>query len=281
MTEIERPAFRYFGGKWVLAPWIISHFPEHINYVELCGGAGSILIQKERSPIETFNDLDGEIVNFFQVLRTRRDELIEQIRFTPWARAEYHLSYEPIQDELERARRFYMRHQMAISASHRYSSGMRMVKRLDNGIPAKYHANVNHLYQIAERFMGVQIEQLSALKCIEKYETADTLFYFDPPYVLEKRSSSKEYAFEVDTHFHVEAAGLLRQSSGYVVVSGYACPLYAGLYEDHDWKRVDIEAQTNGEKRIESLWLNPKTVQALAAQKEPSPQLSLFQEVAP
>lgn len=274
---IDRPAFRYFGGKWVLAPWIISRFPEHINYVELCGGAGSILIQKERSPIETFNDLDGEIVNFFQVLRTRRDELIEQIRFTPWARAEYRLSYEPVQDEVERARRFYMRHQMAISASHRYSSGMRMVKRLDSGIPAKYHANVDHLYQIAERFMGVQIEQLSALKCIEKYEAAETLFYFDPPYVLEKRSSSKEYAFEVDTHFHVEAAGRLRQSQGYVVVSGYACPLYCDLYEAHDWKRVDIEAQTNGEKRIESLWLNPKTVEALAKKQQPT-QAELFPE---
>lgn len=277
--EIERPAFRYFGGKWVLAAWIISHFPKHINYVELCGGAGSVLIQKERSPIETFNDLDGEIVNFFLVLRTKRDELIEQIRFTPWARAEYRLSYEPAAQPLERARRFYMRHQMAISASHRYSSGMRMVKRLDSGIPAKYHANIDHLYQIAERFMGVQVEQLTALKCIEKYETPETLFYFDPPYVLEKRSSSKEYAFEVDTAFHVEAAGLLRESEGYIVVSGYACQLYTDLYEAYGWQRVEIEAQTNGEKRIESLWLNPKTVEALEQVRQPEPQLNFFEQV--
>jgi DNA adenine methylase len=276
MGQIERPAFRYFGGKWILSPWIISHFPEHINYVELCGGAGSILIQKERSPIETFNDLDGEIVNFFQVLRMRRDELIEQIRFTPWARAEYQLSCEPVQDELERARRFYMRHQMAISASRRYSSGMRMVKGLDGGIPARYHANVDHLYQIAERFMGVQIEQLSALKCVEKYETPETLFYFDPPYVIEKRTSGKEYVFEIDTQFHVEAATLLRESAGYVVVSGYACPLYADLYETRGWQRVDIEAQTSGQKRTESLWLNPKTVEALKP-KEVDYQLSLIE----
>jgi DNA adenine methylase len=280
VNGIERPALRYYGGKFRLAPWIISHFPEHISYIEPCGGAGSVLLLKERSLLETFNDLDGNVVNFFRVLRQRKEELVEKIKLTPWARAEYNLSFEPTSDSLEQARRFYMRHQMSISASGRYTSGIRMLKRVEGGIPAKYHANCDHLYQIAERFMGVQIEQLSALKCIEKYETSNSLFYFDPPYVTEKRTNRKEYAFEVDTQFHIESAELLRRSEGYVVVSGYACPLYLELYEVHDWQRIDIEARTSGEGRTESIWLNPKTVEALAAQRQPEPQLSLFSEAA-
>jgi len=82
----KRPALRYYGGKWKLAPWIISHFPEHQNYVEPCGGAASVLLQKPRSPLETYNDLDGNVVNFFRVLRDQPDELIRKIRLTPWAR---------------------------------------------------------------------------------------------------------------------------------------------------------------------------------------------------
>lgn len=275
---IERPAFRYFGGKWKLASWIISFFPkDHCNYIEPCGGAASVLLQKPRSPIETVNDLDGAIVNFFQVLRDRPGELVDKIKLTPWARAEYRLSYEPAADPLESARRFYMRSMMAISAAHRFSSGMRMVKELSGGIPAKYHANCDHLYEIAERLMGVQIEQLPAVECIEKYDRPDGLIYFDPPYVLEKRTSAKEYTFEVDRQFHVEAAERLRQFKGYAVVSGYASELYADLYEAHGWQRVETEAQSNGEKKVESLWLNPKVAQAMAAQKEPAPQMSLFE----
>lgn len=271
MGPITRPALRYYGGKWNLAPWIISYFPEHDSYVEPCGGAASVLLQKPRSAVETYNDLYGNVVNFFLILRERPAELIEQIRFTPWARAEYRLSYEPAVDPLEQARRFYLRMMMGIGAEPGNSTGMRMVRRSGDGIPAKYHANCDHLYQVAERLMDVQIEQLPAEECIIRYDTPETLFYFDPPYVLEERSSGKAYAFEVDQAFHVTAAELLRQSQGYAVVSGYACQLYTDLYEAHGWQRVDIEAQTNGEKRIESLWLNPKTVEALAKQRIPKP----------
>lgn len=277
--QITRPAFRWYGGKWVLAPWIASHFVKHISYVEPCGGAGSVLIQKDRSPLETWNDLDGNLVNFFRVLRERPAELINLIKLTPWSRADYYLSYEPADSPVEIARRFYMRMMMGIGASSGQSTGMRMVKRASDGIPAKYHANCDHLYQIAERFMGVQVEQLPALECITRYDTPDTLVYFDPPYVLDKRTSGKEYTFEVDTQFHIEAAATLRKSQGFAVVSGYACQLYHDLYEIHGWQRVDTEAQTNGEKRTESIWLSPRTVETLEKERAPKPQMSLFEAV--
>jgi DNA adenine methylase len=260
----KRPALRYYGGKWNLAPWIISHFPKHLNYVEPCGGAASVLLQKPRSPLETYNDLSGAVVNFFRVLRERPDDLIRQIRLTPWARAEYEISNQSCIDSIEQARRFYFRSQMAISGSTRSSSGMRMVKEIAGGVPSQINIDHEHLADIAGRLYGVQIENKSALAIIESYGNNNALIYFDPPYVHSERTSTHEYEFEWAIEEHETAADLLRQCAGYVVVSGYACPLYTDLYERHGWQRVDKEAQTNsGGKRIESLWLSPRTQDAL------------------
>lgn len=268
----KRPALRYYGGKWKLAPWIISHFPPHQNYVEPCGGAASVLLQKPRSPLETYNDLDGNVVNFFRVLRDRPEELIRLIRLTPWARAEYELHYKPAQDPVEMARRFWCGSVMAISSMPFTSSGMHMNKSKENtpGIPdSKGFLEFEYLEIVASRLLGVQIENKTYTETIERYDAVDALIYLDPPYVPNTRSQNGVYAFEWSDSEHISAGAMLRQAAGYVVVSGYACPLYTELYEDHGWHRVDKEAQTNsGGKRIESLWLSPRTVEALGQREQ-------------
>ena len=120
------------------------------------------------------------------------------------------------------------------------------------------------LWAIAERLCTVQFENIPATQCIEKFDNEQCLIYFDPPYPHAERSHKNEYLFEWTDADHHQAADLLRQCAGYVIVSGYACDLYRDLYEAHGWKRVDKEARTNsGGKRIESLWLSPRTVEAL------------------
>lgn len=268
-TQIKRPALRYYGGKWKLAPWIISHFPPHKNYVEPCGGAASVLLQKPRSPLETYNDLDGNVVNFFRVLRDRPDELIRKIRLTPWARAEYELSLQPADDPVEAARRFFVASWMSLQGgTHDSAKGYWRVLRDNSGRfnTAAYDlvSIPPELTAIAERLQLVQVENRPSEIVVEKYDHQETLFYFDPPYTTETRGAGERYAFEWTDDDHTAAAALLRQAAGYVVVSGYACPLYTKLYEAHGWQRVDKEAQTNsGGKRIESLWLSPRTVEAL------------------
>ena len=268
----RRPALRYYGGKWKLAGWILEHFPEHQNYVEPCGGAASVLLQKPRSPLETYNDLDGNVVNFFRVLRDQPDELIRVIRLTPWARAEYELSLDPCEDVVERARRFWCTLQMSINASSgQVAPGFRRVTQDAPKLPELYCRSkiLDGLMETAARLDGVQIELQPAADIILTFDHLDTLTYFDPPYLPETRAQADRYLLEVDQAFHIQCAALLRQAAGYVVVSGYACPLYTDLYEAHGWTRVDKEAQTNsGGKRIESLWLSPRTVDALGVHEQ-------------
>lgn len=263
----KRPALRYFGGKWDLAPWIISFFPTHESYVETCCGACSVLLRKPRSKLETINDLDGSVTSFFEVLRDRRDELIRKIRLTPWARAEFLSSFEPCADELERARRFFVRLWMSMDGSgkskswgiHKNPARLPWTPRF-----AQFENTKDGLREISNRLLRVQIENRDARDVIVRYNYPETLFYHDPPYLKQTRRSRDVYRLEVNRDFHIETAGLLRQCQGYVVVSGYTSDLYTELYEAHGWQRFDREAQSNsGGRRIESAWLSPRTVEAL------------------
>jgi len=106
----------YPGSKWSMADWIIEYMPEHETYLEPFFGSGAVLFNKPSSKIETVNDLDGQVVNLFRVIRDRPEELAEKIRWTPYSRQEYYDSYETTGDELEDARRFLIRCWMARGA---------------------------------------------------------------------------------------------------------------------------------------------------------------------
>jgi|JI8StandDraft_2_1071088.scaffolds.fasta_scaffold23583_3 DNA adenine methylase len=266
----KRPALRYYGGKWNLAPWIISHFPPHKNYVEPCGGAASVLLQKPRSPLETYNDLDGNVVNFFRVLRDKPEELIRQIELTPWSRDEFEICRNPSTEPLENARRFYVSATMGMgrspfdkTTSPRFVTDCRLMYSLTS-VQISYKTIV-HLYGIAERLNAVQIENDDCVKIIQRFDNDGSLIYFDPPYAMSTRTGGAGYhEYEFSDLDHIKASEVLKQCFGYVIVNGYSCQLYTDLYESYGWRRVDKEAQVSGGgKRIESLWLSPRTWNAL------------------
>lgn len=268
----KRPALKYYGGKWDLAPWIIRHFPKHDNYLEPCFGAGSVLLRKGASEVETANDLNGRVVNFFRVLRDEPEKLISLIELTPWALDEFCYCQEFSSDAVEDARRFFVTCWMSIHGGPLISSGWRYAKSPASrrGTPPPNDLIFHDLHAIASRLRHAQFTNTDALKLIDRYrDIDDVLIFFDPPYLKETRSAKDRYAaFEVGIDWHIEAAELLRACDGYVVISGYSSELYRNIYEDFGWVRVDNDpAQTNsGGKRIESLWLNPATVEALATE---------------
>jgi|SRR3990167_3351152 len=263
----KRPLVRYHGGKWMLATWIISHFPEHRIYVEPYGGGGSVLLRKPRCYAEVYNDLDHEIVNLFQITRDRGQELKERLRLTPFSRAEFDLSYQPIEDPIEKARRTVVRAYMgfASAAASGEVTGFRATSYRAGTSPAHDWANYpDAMEYIIERLRGVVIENRDAAAVMASHDREDTLHYVDPPYVHSTRSTKvrgtdnrKSYRFEMTDNDHLAMATAIRTLTGMVIVSGHPCD----LYDDElftDWQRISHVACADGARdRIEVLWLSP------------------------
>jgi len=265
---ITRPALRYYGGKWRIAPWIISHFPDHHAYVEPFGGAGSVLLRKDPSSSEILNDLDGNVVNFFRVLRERTEELKRAIEFTPFSREETHVSMEHSTDPLEAARRFFIRAwQTQHGAPHMGRNGWRFGRRGGNDRRSAVDDwnDTARLPAIAQRLKLVQIEHDDALKVIPRFDAEGTLFYVDPPYVLGTRADRwrrNGYVHEMSDEDHRALAEVLNSAKGMVVLSGYPSDLYKNLYRD--WKVSSITNHTSrSAPQTEYLWLSPKAAAAL------------------
>lgn len=275
-TAPTRAVLRWHGGKWKLAPWIISHFPKHRVYVEPFGGAASVLLRKEPALSEVYNDLDAEAVNLFRVLRSADgDRLIEALRLTPFSRAEFDLAFEVTPDPLERARRLIVRSFFAggtrgVLDVDRVMAGFNSGSaRSRGGNPQPSHARdwstyADTLPAAIARLMTVIIDNRPALDLIAQHDGEHTLFYIDPPYVEGTRSdrARKAYRHELTDEDHVALLQRLRVLQGMVVLSGYPSDLYDAALDD--WRRVITAAHADGaQDRTEVLWINPACADAL------------------
>jgi len=283
MPAPTRPILRYHGGKWRIAPWVISHLPPHRRYVEAFGGAGSVLLRKPRAEGEVYNDLDGEVVNVFRVLRdpVQAERLTSLLRLTPFAREELSRAFSdaPSDDPVERARRTIIKSHLgmgtdAITRASRpgvSSRGRRAQARYcpwpapagfrasdGDGVYAPSWAQFPDLIAaFTARLAGVVIEHRDALEVIQIHDTPETLHYCDPPYVLSTRADDRpDYRHELTDADHRALAEVLHQVQGMVVISGYPSDLYADLYGGW-WcvRRLTYDARKN--QKTEMLWMNP------------------------
>ncbi len=275
MKQLERPIMGYHGGKWRLAPWIISHFPAHRIYIEPFGGAASVLLRKERSYSEVYNDLDESIVNVMEVLRDplRCEHLAEKLSFTPYARVEFEKARETAEEPVERARRTLIRAQMGFGSAGatQASSGFRG-KAKQGYVISRWAKLPGSIRDYASRLQGVIIEKRPALQVIRERDTPETLFYLDPPYLHATRQIRGGcYRYEMTDEEHVELLDVLCSLQGMVILSGYAHPLYEERLEG--WKRAEKQALISGRHgakwRTEVLWISPN------AQKNTARQLPL------
>lgn len=269
----KRPVARYHGGKWRLAPWIISHFPQHRVYCEPFGGAGSVLLRKPRAFAEIYNDRDDEIVNVFRTLRepAAAADLRARCEMTPFSRREFLLAYEPTDDPIEAVRRTLVRSWMGHGAAgvRARKTGFRVNPHRQRTTAAGDWAGWPVAIQsFTERLQGVVIEARPAAQVIASNDGAETLFYVDPPYMFETRSQKRMgnclyhgYRHELTDEDHAALLDQLCGLSGMVVLSGYATDLYDRRLTG--WQRLEKEARADrGVKRTEVLWLNPAAAQA-------------------
>lgn len=263
--HITRPLLRYHGGKFKLAEWIISFFPEHhMGYTECFGGAGSVLLKKPRSKFEIYNDLDGEVVNVFKVCRDRSKELMEVLRYTPYAREEFDLSYQAADDDLERARRMIVRSFFTFSPasiSGRITTGFRGATiNQEANVAEQWASYPDCLQNIVQRLQGVVIENDDWKKVTKRNDKRTTLHYLDPTYVASTRykgNNTKCYRHEMTDDDHVEMCEFVKfELEGFRIISGYENEIYS--HHLKDWTKVSKTAHADHAKdRIETIWISP------------------------
>ncbi len=257
---------RYPGSKARLADWIIGHFPAHRSYLEPFLGSGAVLFRKTRSPIETINDLDGDVINLFECIRKDPERLAWMIYYTPYARMLYEEEGK-FTEAYDRAVR------LCIRANQGY--GFRTVgsppgwKRDVCGREKAYTARdwsrlPDVIIQAAERLRGVQIECMDAVKLIEQYNHKNVLIYCDPPYILGSRTG-KQYKHEMSDADHERLLQALLRHKGSVLISGYDNEIYRDMLRG--WHlETKMEYCRANKQREECLWMN----------FEPSGQLRMF-----
>lgn len=213
------------------------------------------MFNKTRSHIETVNDLNEDVVNFFRVLRNYPEELKQAVELTPFARSEYEASYEDVSDPVEKARRFSVRCWQGFGCSNLYRNGFKSGQQSNSPNPAKAWSEMPEIIvQAAERLKGVQIENLPALELIGRYDTQDVFIYADPPYI---RGTRKNYLYkhEMEDWEHEQLLDTLLRHPGKVLLSGYDNELYNSMLSG--WRKESIRTQAeNGLKRTEVIWMN-------------------------
>jgi len=251
----------YFGSKQRIAPWIVSLLPDHEHYVEPFAGGLSVLLAKRPARMETVNDLDGELMTFWRVLRDRPTELLRACMLTPHGRAELAATWDPTTDELELARRIWSRLAQGRSGTLRRTGWRHYIDPAGSvtSMPGYLEAYVERLAAAAERLHAVSLESLPAMTLIGKYGAQrDVLLYVDPPYLGTTRPWSNYRVEMKGEGEHRELAAALADCRATVVLSGYDSPLYAELYGD--WHRYEQQSMTGNAKtdkaRTEVLWAN-------------------------
>lgn len=253
-----RPILRWHGGKFLLAPWIISNMPAHRIYVEPFGGAGSVLLRKPRCYAEIYNDIDDGLYNLFWVLRNEHEALACALGNTPFSRREFEMAHVKHPDPVENARRLIIRSFMGFGADSASNTaaptGFRSNSNRSGSTPAHDWSNYpTNIAGFHERFKGVVLEHRDAFEVMVAHDSPETLHYVDPPYVFETRKRVGAYKHEFSEHERL--IEFLKTLKGKVMLSGYRSSLYESAMSD--WRFVEREALADGAlKRIEVLWMN-------------------------
>lgn len=266
-TKKKLIAFGWYGGKFSHLKWLLPLLPECHHFCEPFAGSAAVLLNRQPSPIETYNDLDGEVVNFFKVLRDSKEELIEAIGLTPFSREEFSIACEvdPNVTHLERARRFFVRARqvrtgLAQSASlGRWANCKNTSRAGMSGVVSRWLGSVEALPEIAARLLRVQIENRPATQVIRLYDAPTSLFYCDPPYIHDTRGDTNAYSNEMTDGDHIALAKVLNSIEGKAAISNYDCELMTVLYPAPQWtKLLSLERTIHStkDKRQECIWIN-------------------------
>lgn len=253
---------KYPGAKWGIADWIVSVMPPHKSYLEPFFGSGAVFFNKPQSRIETINDLDGEIVNLFSVIRDHSEELERAVTLTPYSREEYDGAWDALQErrpgtEVELARRTLVRYWQTHGSCSRYRAGWKNDRAgREYAYAAQYWNRLPAwIAKSVERLKEAQIEHKPAVECIRRFRDPEVLIYADPPYLFSTRKQRQYFVEMGDEDQHVELLEALLDHPGAVMLSGYDNTLYDQMLQG--WVKLRHASRCeHGGKRTECLWVN-------------------------
>lgn len=250
----------YPGAKWGMAKQIVSMMPPHRSYLEPFFGSGAVLFNKPPSAIETVNDIDGDITNFFKVVRECPEELAEAISLTPYSRDVFNDAHENRgTGDFDRAYRFAIRSRMGHGFKTYQKTGFKIdvYARERSYCVNCWNTMPERIFEAAARLKGVQIENRPALDLIRKFNYDNVLIYADPPYLLNTRGG-KQYKHEMDEQEHIELLAALKAHKGPAIISGYPSDMYDR--ELRGWNTIHKRSYNqNSDARTEVLWFNFET----------------------
>ena len=271
MSKAIKSPINWYGGKYYMKKTILEFFPEHKVYIEGFGGAGHIILNKNPSEIEVYNDINEGLYLFFKLLRCdeTRDKLISKIQLTPYSRKEFYEcrdNWSEQIDDLEKARMFYVKTMQSFSGvGQSWSYSKNKSRRGISQAVSKFLGNVDeNMLDVINRLREIQIENLDIIELIDKYDSIDSLFYLDPPYIAGTRVSTKVYDKEMSLEKHEELIDKILKIKGKVILSGYDNNTYDKLTEN-GWQKINIGEYKNrckdrdGAKtktKEEYIWIN-------------------------
>lgn len=255
----------YFGGKYPHLSWLIDKFPKgNYHFVDIMCGSANVALNVDY-PLITINDLNDEVINLFHVLRNDHERFLQQVYFTPFSRQElYNIidSFDEVCDNVERARRFFVRSQLGYGANgsqnnHKGAGFEYTIQRTGYYRVDNWNVKLKRLSNIVDRLRSFQIEHRNAIELFERVNIPGTIVYFDPPYLMKTRKSKKRYTHEVYDDFHQQLAELVKNANCYVAVSGYDDPMYDSLFSEFIKTKGQLNRQNvKKEYRRECLWTN-------------------------
>lgn len=257
---------KYHGGKHYLAKRIIALMPPHTRYLEAYCGGMSVLLNKPFEGISEYaNDLNGELMNFWRVLKSTPDRMLRALWGTPLSQSEFiEATNAKHSGNVERATAFFIRMRMSRQGIGKdYCTPTSRPRRGMNENVSAWQTAVDGLPEIHERLRRVEVWNVPATEAVRKLDCEDLLVYADPPYLHETRRSTGEYGgFEMAKSDHIVLLETLSQMKGKFLLSGYASDLYAGYERKYFWNRHDFDLPNNAssakskERKTEIVWSN-------------------------
>lgn len=268
-----RTPLRWVGGKGRFLEEIYKHFPLHTTFVDVFGGGGSVILGKNPAKVDVYNDLDERLANFFRVIsdEEKATELQKRLENTLYSRRVFEeakeLQYNNLSD-IDRAYWFFIVSKQSFGGIGEAFGYAVAAKGSDYPSCIKgFHSGIERLKSAHKRLREIQIENLDFSDLIPRYDTPETLFYLDPPYVQGIRTSRIMYNHEMTTQCHEKLVNLLLGIKGMAILSGYETEIYNPLLES-GWKqekfdvfaRISNNAQGLLTPRTECLWISPNCI---------------------